>query len=555
MNDSTGLMPQATLPVTRGLGMEFADRSRVMAPPPANKNAISPLAFSAIVSREQASDRYWSRVDTISETRLLWRAQTVRHMFHLLPGESILVLSCGSGTIVPALAEVTRGQCPITAVTFDPTTDFAALENAFPQVEKVRLSGFPGELAGRQFDYVVAINVLEAKHAATLLAEVRKLLRPGGQLLFFETNPWNPVFRVRKLLSSWLPLLRRGDERVLCGQIQLYELLSEVGYVSVGATFYDFLYPPIPRWLMFPARNLTLILENIPLVKNLAGTILVHAQNPPRGLPRPAVPLADRPELRGAVSVVVPCYNEEMNIGPLVEGLLKHYDAYLHEIILVDDNSRDRSRQIMERLAAFDPRIRPVFRTPPNGVGRALADGLKHVTGRYVLLMDCDFLHILPELREIFDAAAKGADVVLGSRFSRESVLINYPIQKILCNRSFHILLNLLFCRRVRDLTNNLKLMRREVAENLDLEAAWFAANAETGLKPLLMGYKVRSIPVSWINRTPEMGQSSFSLLKNGLGYAKVLASLAWRTRFGTRLLQRRSQSTARPVDAMVNPA
>ena len=47
-----------------------------------------------------------------------------------------------------------------------------------------------------------------------------------------------------------------------------------------------------------------------------------------------------------------------------------------------------------------------MIRTPPNGVGRALRDGLRPATGRYVLMMDCDFLHILPELREMFDAAA-----------------------------------------------------------------------------------------------------------------------------------------------------
>ena len=276
---------------------------------------------------------------------------------------------------------------------------------------------------------------------------------------------------------------------------------------------------------MMPARNLTLIMENTPGLRSLAGTVVLHAQKAPRPATRPAVRMTEHKDLHGAVSVVVPCYNEEMNVGPLVDGLLRHYDEYFHEIILVDDNSKDRSRQVMESLAAADPRIRPVFRQPPNGVGRALADGMKVATGKYVLLMDCDFLHILPELREMFDAAAAGNDVVLGSRFSRESVLINYPLKKILCNRSFHILVNLLFHRRIRDLTNNLKLMRREVVENLDLEAAWFAVNAETGLKPLLMGYKVRGVPISWINRTPEMGQSSFSLVKNGLGYAGVLGA------------------------------
>jgi hypothetical protein len=176
--------------------------------------------------------------------------------------------------------------------------------------------------------------------------------------------------------------------------------------------------------------------------------------------------------------------------------------------------------------------------------------------------MDCDFLHILPELRDMLDAAASGADVVLGSRFSRSSVLINYPLQKILCNRSFHLLLNLIFWRRLRDVTNNLKLMRREVVESLDLTAAEFAVNAETGLKPILMGFDVRPVPISWINRTPEMGQSSFSLLRNGLGYANVLAALAWQTRCGTRRLPRRVLAQARleserlrgPLEAAARP-
>ena len=151
-------------------------------------------------------------------------------------------------------------------------------------------------------------------------------------------------------------------------------------------------------------------------------------------------------------------------------------------------------------------RVRPLFRKPPNGVGRALRDGLHHADGKYVLLMDCDFVHILPELRDMFDAAVKGYDVVLGSRFSRESVLINYPLRKILFNRTFHLLASLLFRQRLRDVTNNLKLLRREVVQNLDLELSWFAANAETGLKPLLMGYRVHAVPILLDQSYPRHG-------------------------------------------------
>ena len=508
--------------------------------------ALAQTVFRSIASRELACARYWSHRDPIRKNRLWWRGQTARHMFHILPGESILELGSGHGELSSVLATITRGECPITAASFLPGCAGGGPGHATDdRIEWINLEEFPGPLAGRQFDYIVATCLLDLENAPLLLKEVKKLLRPGGRILFFETNPWNPLFSSRKLLSRWLPFLRRGDERGLPSKTKLYELLSEVGYVSIAATCYDFLYWPIPQPLMWLGRNLTLLMENTPFIRQLAGTILLYAQVPPQGLARRPVRMVEHERLHGAVSVVVPCHNEEMNVIPLVDGLIRHYDDYIAEFILVDDNSKDRTAEVLRWLARRDPRVRPVFRRPPNGVGRALRDGLAHATGRYVLLMDCDFLHILPELREMFDAAARGDEVVLGSRFSRESVLINYPAMKIVCNRSFHLLLTLLFRRRLLDLTNNLKLLSREVVDQLEIEAPWFAANAETGLRPILLGYPARLIPISWINRTPDMGSSSFSLLKNGLGYLKVLGSLAWKSRFGTRLLPRRQVESA----------
>ena len=72
-------------------------------------------------------------------------------------------------------------------------------------------------------------------------------------------------------------------------------------------------------------------------------------------------------------------------------------------------------------------------------------------------------------------------------------------------------------------MTNNLKLMRRDVVEHMRLTQAGFAINAETGLQPLVMGYSVKEVPISWINRTPDMGSSSFRLVRVGGGYLRVL--------------------------------
>ena len=209
--------------------------------------------------------------------------------------------------------------------------------------------------------------------------------------------------------------------------------------------------------------------------------------------------------------------------SPLVNRLRELHDDYLHKIILVDDNSRDGTCGVIMRLAAEDPQIKPVYRTPPNGVGRALADGFRAATGNWVLSMDCDFQHLLPAVRDLFDAATQGYDVVVGSRFSRHSVLLNYPFPKIVANRGFHLLAQVVLLRHFRDLTNNLKLLRREVVDNLQLTQPGFAVNAETGLQPLLMGYAIKEVPISWINRTPDMGTSSFRLARVGGGYWQVL--------------------------------
>ena len=104
--------------------------------------------------------------------------------------------------------------------------------------------------------------------------------------------------------------------------------------------------------------------------------------------------------------------------------------------------------------ARRDERVKPLYRNAPNGVGLASRDGLAAATGRHVLMLDCDFQHLLPEFRELFDGAAAGYDVVIGSRFSRHSVLLNYPFLKIFANRAFHILATVLLGYRFRDVTN-----------------------------------------------------------------------------------------------------
>ena len=98
--------------------------------------------ISTLAIREQYRDEYWRKRDPIADDRLLWRAQTFRHTVHLLPGQTILELGCGELRLTRALLRVSRGENPITAVTFQNSLPAASDLNG--RVEVLRMSELPG---------------------------------------------------------------------------------------------------------------------------------------------------------------------------------------------------------------------------------------------------------------------------------------------------------------------------------------------------------------------------------------------------------------------------
>ena len=198
-------------------------------------------------------------------------------------------------------------------------------------------------------------------------------------------------------------------------------------------------------------------------MREACGTLYISGQEARRrgGRARPRPNLADHASCAGSDSVVVPCHNEEMNVPGLVRALTDAYDDYLHEIIIVDDASDDATAATTRALARSTTRA-----SVSSSATRRAASGGRCETatppppGTYILSMDCDFELIVPELRDLFDAIAAGRDGAIGSRFSHDSILVNYPFAKIVANRAFHLLARLVLRRPVRDISNNLKLYR-----------------------------------------------------------------------------------------------
>ena len=129
--------------------------------------------LATLALRERYRDEYWLKRDPILGDRLLWRAQAFRHTVHVLPGQTILELGCGAGLFTRRLLKVTRGENPVTAVTFN--SRGASVSASERNVEVLEITEFPGPLAGRTFDCVVAMDLLDADDAADFLQIVHDL--------------------------------------------------------------------------------------------------------------------------------------------------------------------------------------------------------------------------------------------------------------------------------------------------------------------------------------------------------------------------------------------
>ena len=476
---------------------------------------------------ESHREAYWLRYPATSPSKLRWRAVAVRHCFHVLPGEMVLELGAGSGLWTEQLSLVLKGGNPITAAVFNDDLAASLEQRQLPNVRVVRVvEELTASFEPESFDYIIGTAILCHDQYAQNLQALRRLLKPGGQILFFEANHWNP----QVFIKNAVPAIGRWAGHARCqAPMRKYKLMkaaSHQGFTNIEVIPFDIVHPRIPRRLIQALQSFSYIAEHAPLVKELCGTLYIWAKKPGGPDARPPIDLAEHASLFNSTSVVVPCHNEEMNIPRLVNALIGMYGAYLHEIIIVNDNSRDRTAEVALEMARVDPRVKLVNREMPNGVGLALRDGYAAATGRYILSMDCDFLHILPEFRDLFDAVARGREGAIGSRFSYDSMLINYPFPKILANRAFHALANLVLPIRARDLSNNLKLFRADILKQLVIEQPHFAANAETGLKPVLAGYDIEEVPISWINRSVDMGSSTFKVAKVAPGYFAALVSI-----------------------------
>lgn len=202
--------------------------------------------------------------------------------------------------------------------------------------------------------------------------------------------------------------------------------------------------------------------------------------------------------------VVIPTYDERDNVGPVAEAVLAALPA--GDVLFVDDNSPDGSGALLDEMARRDQRIKVLHRARKEGLGRAYVAGFKWALERdyaFIFEMDADFSHD-PRVLPRFLAAAREADLVLGSRYIGGIRVLNWPMSRLLLSTCAAKFVRLVTGLPVSDPTGGFKCFRREVLAAMDLErirSNGYSFQIEMTHSAWMKGFRIREIPIVFEER------------------------------------------------------
>jgi dolichol-phosphate mannosyltransferase len=224
------------------------------------------------------------------------------------------------------------------------------------------------------------------------------------------------------------------------------------------------------------------------------------------------------------LSVVIPAHNEAGSIAATVQAV----DAVLseaaidHEIVVVDDASRDGTAELLEELAAANQRLRAVRNPYPKGYGFAVRAGIDVFEGDALAIVMADGSDDPRDLVLYYRVLEAGYDCAFGSRFMPGATVSGYPRIKLAINRLANAVIRVLFQHGYNDTTNAFKAYRREVVEAIQpLLAHHFNLTVEMPLKAIVRGFSYAIVPTSWQGRTD--GESKLALNEMGSRYLFIV--------------------------------
>ncbi len=213
--------------------------------------------------------------------------------------------------------------------------------------------------------------------------------------------------------------------------------------------------------------------------------------------------------------VIIPTYNEKENVVQMIQTVMHLSMAF--DILFVDDGSPDGTAQlILDQQSHYPNRIHLLQRKGKLGLGTAYIAGFRWAIDEkydYICEMDCDFSHTPQDLIRLVEACQQGADMSVGSRYTKGGGVMDWPLKRKVMSRGAGIYVNLILGLGVKDATAGFVCYRRQVLESLNLSGIRFIGYAfqiEMKYKTKQLGFTIKEVPIVFKDRI--LGKSKMSL-------------------------------------------
>jgi len=198
-----------------------------------------------------------------------------------------------------------------------------------------------------------------------------------------------------------------------------------------------------------------------------------------------------------SISVALPAYNEEANIGAMVQEVVEVMSGLVtdYEVVVVNDGSRDKTAQVVQELSQQFPTVRLVNHEVNKGYGAAVYTGFTNARKDLIFLTDSDKQFNVAEVSLLLPQLDE-ADLVVGYRNPRRD-----PFQRVLFGKGWSLLATVLFGYTARDIDCAFKLFRREIIDNIKIDSRGATFSAEFLVRAKRKGYRIREVPVTHLPR------------------------------------------------------
>ena len=203
-------------------------------------------------------------------------------------------------------------------------------------------------------------------------------------------------------------------------------------------------------------------------------------------------------------SVVIPARDEAESLPSTVRDLYAELarESVPHEIVVVDDGSKDETWEVLQSLRPEIPTLAPVRNPGPHGFGSAITYGFDHMKGDAVVIMMADASDLPADAVRYWRLLNDGNECVFGSRFIRKGDVQDYPSLKLFVNRMANLFIRVMFNIPLNDTTNAFKAYRKTVIDGCrPLIAPHFNLTIELPLKAIVRGFSWTVVPITWRNR------------------------------------------------------